>query len=106
MPGPLVRLGWSGGRGQPVVCALALGEGRAVVDRGADQRVTKADHVADGDQLPGLSRGRRLAAESEVSARPPQQAWVTGRVGGRGQQQGLGVARQSLDLPQVTLLKL
>jgi hypothetical protein len=78
--------------------ALALGEGRAVVDGGADQRVPKTDDVADGDQLPGLCRSRRFAAESEFLACPPQQARVAGRVGGSGQQRSPVPVSRSLSL--------
>ena len=106
VPGSLIWLGRAGGFGEAGVHPLALRERSPVVDRGADQRMTEADHVADRDQLPRLSVGRRFDREAEVLASPPQQAGITGRVGGRGEQQGLGVGRQPPDLPEVTLLEL
>ena len=86
--------------------ALALGEGSSVIHRRADQGVAEADHVADRDQLPRLSGRGRFDREAKVLAGLPQEAGITGWVGGSGKQQGLGVGRQSLALPEVTLLEL
>ena len=106
VPGSLVGLGRAGGFGQAGVHALPLRERSPVVDRGTDQRMTEADHLADRDQLPLLGGGGRFDREAQVCTGLPQQARITGRVGGRGEQQGLGVGRQPLDLPEVTLLEL
>lgn len=93
VPGSLIWLGRAGDFGEAGVHPLALGERSPVVDRGADQRMTEADHIADRDQLPCLSVGRRFDREAEILASAPQQAGIPGRVGGRGEQQGLGIGR-------------
>ena len=66
---------WSGSAGpvaaaRPACVRWRWAKVRAVVDRGADQRVPEPDRVADGDQLPGLGRGRRLAGEARGPGRP------------------------------------
>src|SRR6266852_2266665 len=106
VPCSLVWLGRAGDCCEAGVHALALGEGRPVVHRGADQRVAEADQVADRDQLPRLSGCGRLDREAEFLAGLPQKGGITGWVGGSGEEQGLGIGRQSLDLPEVTLLEL
>jgi hypothetical protein len=105
VPGPLVWLVRAGGRGEAGVDLLALGEGRPVVHRRADQRMAEADRTVNGDELPGFSGGSRLQGEAQFPARPGKQAGVPGGVSGRREQQGLGGGRQFPDLPQVALLE-
>ncbi len=89
-----------GGLGERCVNSLAIYEGRTVIDRGADERVTEPDGGAEGHQLVGFGGTGGTDPEAEVLPGAPEQSGISGRVGGRCQQQGLRGGGQASDLAE------
>ena len=97
VPGPPVRVLTAGHHlGQRPVRLLANVRGRALVDGGADKRVTKTDLGPGDRQQPGfLGLGQRTGTHPEQVRCLPDHAHPGGIVGRGDTQQGLGMQRRA-----------
>jgi hypothetical protein len=94
-----------GGGRQGGMDPLALGERRTVVDGRTYQGAPEADGRSDRDEPPCLCLPGGAAVEPQVFARLPEQGGVAAGIGRGGEQQGLGVAQEGLDLLEVAQLE-
>ena len=105
MPGATVGIEDRVGRvGERPVHVAAVARVRRAVDRRADERMREAHACAELDQPGVLGRPRGVAADPETLGGAPQQAHIAQRLGRRGQEQKLRVARQRLDALEEAVL--
>ena len=95
-----------GGVGQGEVHRPAILGGGPGVDGGSDERMPELHTHPDFDQLFGVRGRSRGCADPERVGRTPEQRHASGWIGGRGEQQSLGLLGQPVEPPPKVSLKL